>query len=93
MTTTGTQSEAQLAFGGLHQLLFPFLDRVDHLPDPQRKAVDVAFGVSEGDAPDAFLAERDSADDPYMVGAVHPRAKPTRFGLYCSNAPAWKRPP
>ena len=27
VTTTGTQSEARLAFGGLHQLLLPFLDR------------------------------------------------------------------
>ena len=53
--TTGTQSEARLAFGGLHQLLLPFLDRVAHRPDPQRKALDVAFGVSEGDAPDVFL--------------------------------------
>ena len=55
VTTTGTQSEARLAFGGLHQLLLPFLDRVDHRPDPQRKALNVAFGVSEGDAPDVFL--------------------------------------
>ena len=55
VTTTGTQSEARLAFGGLHQLLLPFLDRVSHRPDPQRKALDVAFGVTEGDAPDLFL--------------------------------------
>ena len=32
VTTTGTQSEARLAFGGLHQLLLPFLDRVGHRP-------------------------------------------------------------
>src|SRR3954454_21336559 len=55
VTTTGTQSEARLAFGGLHQLLLPFLDQVDQRPDPQRKALDVALGVSEGDAPDVFL--------------------------------------
>ena len=55
VTTTGTQSEARLAFGGLHQLLLPFLDQVDHLPGPQRNALNVAFGVSEGDAPDVFL--------------------------------------
>ncbi|WP_204040101.1 ATP-binding protein [Acrocarpospora phusangensis] len=55
VTATGTQSEARLAFGGLHQLLLPFLDRVRHRPDPQRKALDVAFGVTEGDAPDLFL--------------------------------------
>jgi DNA-binding CsgD family transcriptional regulator len=55
VTTTGTQSEARLAFGGLHQLLLPFLGRAGHRPDPQRKALDVAFGVIEGDAPDLFL--------------------------------------
>ena len=55
VTTTATQSEARFAFGGLHRLLLPFLDRRDHLPDPQRRALDIAFGVAEGDAPDAFL--------------------------------------
>ena len=55
VATTGTQSEARLAFGGLHQLLLPFLDRLDLLPDPQRRALDIAFGVAEGDAPDVFL--------------------------------------
>ena len=46
VTTTGTPSEARLAFGGLHRLLLPFLDRVGHRPDPQRRALDVAFGVA-----------------------------------------------
>lgn len=55
VTTTGTQAEARLAFGGLHQMLLPFLDTLDELPKPQRLALDVAFGVAEGDAPDLFL--------------------------------------
>src|SRR5262245_29105647 len=55
VTTTATQPEARFAFGGLHRLLLPFLDGLDRLPDPQRGALDVAFGVAEGDAPDAFL--------------------------------------
>ena len=54
-TTTGTQSEARFAFGALHQLLLPFLELADALPDPQRQALDVAFGVLEGEAPDVFL--------------------------------------
>jgi predicted ATPase len=53
--TTGIQSEARLPFGGLHQLLLPFLDRLDYLPDPQRRALHVSFGVDEGDAADVFL--------------------------------------
>ena len=55
VTTTGTQSEARLPFGALHQLLLPFLDRLDQLPDPHRRALDIAFGVAEGQAPDVFL--------------------------------------
>jgi DNA-binding CsgD family transcriptional regulator len=55
VSTTGALSEAQLAFAGLHQLLLPLLDRVDVLPDPQRQALETAFGIAEGDAPDLFL--------------------------------------
>src|SRR5262245_48614676 len=55
VATAGTQSEARFAFGGLHRLLLPFLDALDRLPDPQRAAVQVAFGIVEGDTPDVFL--------------------------------------
>ena len=55
VSTTGTLSEAPLAFAGLHQLLLPLLGGLDLLPDPQRRAVEAAFGLAEGDAPDLFL--------------------------------------
>ena len=55
MSTTGALSEAQLAFAGLHQLLLPLLGGLDLLPDPQRRALETAFGIAEGDAPDLFL--------------------------------------
>ena len=55
VSTTGALSEAQLAFAGLHQLLLPLLGRLDLLPDPQRRALEAAFGIAEGDAPDLFL--------------------------------------
>src|SRR5271155_3110397 len=51
----GVQSEMELAFAGLHQLLAPMLDRADLLPAPQRDALLTAFGVSAGPAPDRFL--------------------------------------
>ena len=51
----GVESEMELAFAGLHQLCAPMLDRVEHLPTPQRDALRVAFGLAEGDAPDRFL--------------------------------------
>jgi DNA-binding CsgD family transcriptional regulator len=53
--TRGVQSEAQLPFAGLHQLLRPFLPHLDRLPAPQRRAVESAFGISDGDAPDVYL--------------------------------------
>ncbi len=55
VSTTGALSEAQLAFAGLHQLLLPLLDGLDLLPDPQRRALETAFGIAESDAPDLFL--------------------------------------
>jgi predicted ATPase len=51
----GVQSEIELAFAGLHQLLAPMLDRLDGLPGPQRDAVRTAFGVSPGAPPDRFF--------------------------------------
>lgn len=51
----GVQSEMELAFAGLHQLCAPLLDRVGALPVPQRQALQVAFGLSEGAAPDRFV--------------------------------------
>jgi DNA-binding CsgD family transcriptional regulator len=51
----GVQSEMELAFAGLHQLLAPMLDRLDRLPGPQRDALRTAFGVGPGSAPDRFF--------------------------------------
>jgi len=55
VSTTGALSEAQIAFAGLHQLLLPLLGGLGLLPDPQRRALEAAFGIAEGDAPDLFL--------------------------------------
>ena len=51
----GVESEMELAFAALQQLCAPMLDRVDRLPDPQRDAIGVAFGLKAGAAPDRFL--------------------------------------
>jgi DNA-binding CsgD family transcriptional regulator len=58
LTATGVQSEARFAFAGLHQLLRPFLDTLENLPGPQRRALEMAFGLADvldGKAPDLFL--------------------------------------
>jgi DNA-binding CsgD family transcriptional regulator len=51
----GVQSEMELAYAGLHQLLAPMLDRSERLPVPQRDALRTAFGLSAGPAPDRFF--------------------------------------
>ena len=51
----GVESEMELPFAGLHQLCAPMLDRLEHLPDPQRDALGTAFGLSTGEPPDRFL--------------------------------------
>ena len=51
----GVESEAELPFAGLHMLLAPLLGRLEHLPGPQREALEVALGAREGHAPDRLL--------------------------------------
>src|SRR5216684_3667996 len=51
----GVQSEMELAFAGVHQLCAPMLDHLARLPVPQREALRVALGLTEGSAPDRFL--------------------------------------
>jgi DNA-binding CsgD family transcriptional regulator len=51
----GVESEMELAFAALQQLCAPMLDQLGGLPDPQRAALGVAFGLNTGAAPDRFL--------------------------------------
>jgi predicted ATPase len=51
----GIESEMELPFAGLHQLCAPMLSQIDTLPEPQRDALGIAFGLSSGTAPDPFL--------------------------------------
>src|SRR5580700_5897643 len=51
----GVESEMELAFAALQQLCAPMLDKLVGLPDPQREALGVAFGLNAGPAPDRFL--------------------------------------
>src|SRR3984957_14654149 len=54
LSTTGVQSEAHLAFAGLHQLLRPLRFRAADLPAPHRAALDAAFGLGPEPAPERF---------------------------------------
>jgi hypothetical protein len=54
LTTVAVESEAELAFAGLHQLLRPITRRMDLLPIPQREVLDAAFGLAATLEPDPY---------------------------------------
>src|SRR2546423_6055207 len=54
LVTVGVESEAEFAFAGLHQLLRSIVSLVKRLPDPQRRALEAAFGLSDEVEPDPF---------------------------------------
>lgn len=51
----GIEADIELAYASLHQLCAPFLSSIGDLPDPQRDALEVAFGMAVGKPPDRFL--------------------------------------
>jgi DNA-binding CsgD family transcriptional regulator len=55
LRTAGVEREGELDYAALQRLCSPILELSRHLPDPQRAALDVAFGRSAGDAPSPFL--------------------------------------
>ncbi len=54
LATVGVESESELAFAGLHQLLGPIRNRIDRLPDLQRQVLNAAFGADEEVEADPF---------------------------------------
>jgi DNA-binding CsgD family transcriptional regulator len=56
LRATGVETEAELAFAGLHLLLRPVIDRIEALPGPQATALRGALGLSERGSDDRFLA-------------------------------------
>ncbi len=53
--TAGVEGEMELGYAALQQLCSPILEYSDRLPDPQRDALGVAFGLGAGQAPNPFL--------------------------------------
>jgi DNA-binding CsgD family transcriptional regulator len=51
----GIEYEMELAYAGLHQLCAPMLGLRERLPDPQRDALETAFGLSAKPPPDRFI--------------------------------------
>src|SRR5258706_541248 len=71
---TGVESEINLEYGAVHQLVVPFLPLIGDLPGPQRQAMGVAFGQEAGPSPESFLGglacltllSRAAADQPVL---------------------------
>jgi DNA-binding CsgD family transcriptional regulator len=55
LSATGVESETNVPFTGLYELLRPILSRSDRLPGPQQNALRAAFGLAEGPTADLFL--------------------------------------
>ena len=55
LSGSGIESEAELAFAALDQLLRPVLDLAGRLPTPQAGALRGALGLQAGESPDRFL--------------------------------------
>lgn len=56
LSAVGVESDMELAFAGLQQLCAPVMDLRSGLPQPQREALERAFGLRDtGTAPNRFL--------------------------------------
>src|SRR5581483_1712227 len=55
LRAAGVETEAEFAFGGLHLLLRPVLDRIERMPEPQAAALRGALALSERGSQDRFL--------------------------------------
>jgi hypothetical protein len=53
--SVGVEGEMELPFAALQQLCTPDLEFRERLPDPQRAAIEVAFGLRAGPAPNPYL--------------------------------------
>src|SRR5689334_5939122 len=54
LTVVGTESEAELGFAGLYELLRPIAAGMTSLPAAQRRALEAAFGLAEEPVPELF---------------------------------------
>ena len=52
---TGVEWESDLAFAGLHGLMWPIVDELEGVPEPQREPLAAALGLAPGEGRDRFL--------------------------------------
>jgi DNA-binding CsgD family transcriptional regulator len=51
----GVELESEIAYSALQHLCTPLLDHLGRLPDPQRHALEKAFGLASGDPPERLF--------------------------------------
>jgi len=54
LRASGVESEAELAFAAVHELVAPIVDLIDRLPDPQARAIKAALALEDTETPDRF---------------------------------------
>ena len=75
LTATGIESEAQLPFAGLHQLLRPVMSGArQQLRPAHRRALLAAFGLEDGPPPEPFLIALAAVDLLAAAGTERPIA-------------------
>ncbi|MER6345280.1 ATP-binding protein [Streptomyces sp. NPDC001595] len=55
LRATGFEFEAAFGHAALHTLCAPLMPGLERLPEPQREALEVVFGLAKGAVPDRFL--------------------------------------
>jgi DNA-binding CsgD family transcriptional regulator len=55
LRVVAVESEMALGFAAVHQLVRPLLPALDRLPEPQRRALGICFGLVSGPPADRFL--------------------------------------
>jgi DNA-binding CsgD family transcriptional regulator len=55
LSARGVESESELPFAALHQLLLPAIEHIDELPPPQETALRGALGLNESGSDNRFL--------------------------------------
>ena len=72
LAITGVDSEADLPYAGLQQMLQPTLASASRLPDPQKTALLTALGMRSGPPPEVFLVALAALTMIVDVGADQP---------------------
>jgi DNA-binding CsgD family transcriptional regulator/tetratricopeptide (TPR) repeat protein len=68
---TGVEWESDLAFAGLHGLLWPVIDELGCVPEPQREPLAAALGLAPGEGRDRFLVSAGALS--LLAGAAESR--------------------